>query len=75
MRQILDAVGFVGVEIGPVRYDAFSDAPNESSSAEFGTEGITVRAWKRQAASRVATLQPMAAAVDENGHASDSMIP
>jgi TusA-related sulfurtransferase len=49
MRHIIDEVGFVCIESGPVRYDAFSGAPSESSAAEFGTEGITVRAWKPHA--------------------------
>ncbi|MBI3978319.1 MAG: hypothetical protein HY331_09050 [Chloroflexi bacterium] len=46
MRQIIEEAGFVDVAVGPVRYDAFSGAPSESSAAAFGTEGITILARK-----------------------------
>ena len=39
------AAGFVGFEI-TWQADVFSGAPQESSAAEFGTQGITFRARK-----------------------------
>jgi hypothetical protein len=34
------------------RYDTFADAPSASSAAEFGTQGVDVRAVKPRAAAR-----------------------
>jgi hypothetical protein len=28
------------------RYDTFTDAPQASSAAEFGTQGVNILAWK-----------------------------
>jgi len=39
------AAGFVDVEI-TAQADIYSDAPQESSAAEFGTQGINFRARK-----------------------------
>ncbi len=39
------AAGFVGFEI-TWQADVFSDAPQESSAASFGTVGVTFRARK-----------------------------
>jgi hypothetical protein len=36
----------VAVEFSDHRYDTFSDAPSASSAAEFGTQGVDVRAVK-----------------------------
>jgi hypothetical protein len=36
----------VAVEFSTYRYDMFSDAPSASSAAEFGTQGVDIRAAK-----------------------------
>lgn len=43
---MIDAAGFVAVEFSDRRYDTFSDAPSASSAAEFGTQGVDIRAVK-----------------------------
>lgn len=44
--RLLRDTGFSDIMLAGRRYDVFSDAPQESSAAEFGTQGIDVRAWK-----------------------------
>jgi hypothetical protein len=36
----------VAIEVSQRRYDTFSDAPSASSAAEFGTQGVDIRAVK-----------------------------
>ena len=43
--MLVDA-GFTQVAFSAQRYDVFSDAPSESSAAEFGTQGVNVFAVK-----------------------------
>ncbi len=43
---MIEAVGFMSVEFSDLRYDTFSDAPSASSAAEFGTQGVDIRAIK-----------------------------
>lgn len=43
--MIRDA-GFEAVYFSDERYDTFSDAPQASSAAAFGTQGVNVRAIK-----------------------------
>ena len=43
---MLEAAGFAAVEFSDRRYDTVSDAPSASSAAEFGTQGVDVRAVK-----------------------------
>ena len=43
---MLEAAGFAAVESSSRRYDTFSNAPFASSAAEFGTQGVDVRAVK-----------------------------
>jgi hypothetical protein len=43
---LLEGAGFVDVRFSDRRYDTFSDAPSASSAAEFGTQGVDVRAVK-----------------------------
>jgi len=43
---MLKEAGFTQIAFSSRRYDAFSDAPSESSAAEFGTEGVNVYAVK-----------------------------
>jgi hypothetical protein len=40
------AAGFAAIEFSARRYDTFSDAPSVSSAAEFGTQGVDIRAIK-----------------------------
>jgi hypothetical protein len=42
----MEAAGFIEVEFSSNRYDTFSDAPSASSAAEFGTQGVDIRAIK-----------------------------
>ncbi len=44
LQSIVEASGFEGFEI-TWRADVFSGAPQESSAADFGTKGITFRAF------------------------------
>lgn len=44
--MLLEAAGFVTVTFSTHRYDTFSDAPSASSAAEFGTQGVDIRAVK-----------------------------
>jgi ubiquinone/menaquinone biosynthesis C-methylase UbiE len=46
LSRLLRDVGFSDIALADHRYDAFSDAPQESSAAEFGTQGVDLRAWK-----------------------------
>ena len=57
MRTTVVAAGFVDFEIA-WRADVFSDAPQSSSAASFGTLGINFRA--RKAASEEEWLRAMA---------------
>jgi hypothetical protein len=43
---LLEYAGFVDVRFSARRYDTFSDAPSASSAAEFGTQGVDIRAVK-----------------------------
>jgi hypothetical protein len=43
---VIEAAGFVAVAFSDHRYDTFSDAPSASSAAEFGTQGVDIRAVK-----------------------------
>lgn len=45
LEQLVSETGFVDFEI-TWRDDVFDGAPQESSAAAFGTNGITFRAWK-----------------------------
>jgi arsenite methyltransferase len=47
MEQLLSQAGFTDIAFSDQRYDSFSDAPQESSAAEFGTQGVNVYAVKR----------------------------
>jgi hypothetical protein len=44
---LLEAAGFEDVTFSENRYDTFSDAPQASSAAEFGTQGVDILAVKR----------------------------
>lgn len=46
MIATLEDAGFIEIAMAPQRYDAFSDAPQESSAAEFGTQGVNMFAVK-----------------------------
>lgn len=46
MEQLLRQAGFTDISFSEQRYDSFSDAPQESSAAEFGTQGVNVYAAK-----------------------------
>jgi arsenite methyltransferase len=46
MEGILREAGFTEIALSAQRYDAFSDAPSESSAAEFGTQGVNIYAVK-----------------------------
>ena len=46
VRSAIAAAGFPSVEFSTRRYDTFSDAPSDSSAAEFGTQGVDFRAVK-----------------------------
>jgi hypothetical protein len=43
---LLAGAGFAEVAFSERRYDTFSDAPSASSAAEFGTQGVDIRAVK-----------------------------
>jgi hypothetical protein len=43
---LLVGAGFTAIEFSSHRYDTFSDAPAASSAAEFGTQGVDIRAIK-----------------------------
>lgn len=45
-RSAITSAGFPSVEFAPRRHDTFSDAPSDSSAAEFGTQGVDFRAIK-----------------------------
>ena len=45
--MLLEAAGFEDVRISEHRYDVFSDAPQASSAAAFGTKGVDILAVKR----------------------------
>ena len=45
--MLLEAAGFEDVTFSTHRYDTFSDAPQASSAAEFGTQGVDIKAIKR----------------------------
>jgi TusA-related sulfurtransferase len=44
--------GFDAIHVGEQRYDTFSDAPQASSAASFGTQGVNIRAVKPSGARR-----------------------
>ncbi len=46
MDGALKAAGFTGIAFSAQRYDAFSEAPQESSAAEFDTLGVNIYAAK-----------------------------
>jgi ubiquinone/menaquinone biosynthesis C-methylase UbiE len=46
MDGLLRDAGFTQIAFSEQRYDAFSDAPQKSSAAEFGTQGVNVYAVK-----------------------------
>jgi SAM-dependent methyltransferase len=46
MISTLEGAGFADIALSPQRYDAFTDAPQESSAAEFGTQGVNMFAVK-----------------------------
>jgi SAM-dependent methyltransferase len=46
MDGMLKDAGFTQIAFSAQRYDAFSDAPSESSAAEFDTQGVNVYAVK-----------------------------
>jgi hypothetical protein len=46
---LLERAGFTRIAFSTHRYDTFSDAPVASSAAEFGTQGIDIRAYKPRA--------------------------
>lgn len=46
MDGLLRDAGFTDIAFSTRRYDAFSDAPSESSAAEFGTQGVDMHAVK-----------------------------
>ncbi len=46
IRSAIRAAGFPSAEFSARRYDTFSDAPSDSSAAEFGTKGVDFRAVK-----------------------------
>jgi hypothetical protein len=46
LQTIIENSGFEKVQFSEKRYDTFSDAPQESSAASFGTRGVNVKAWK-----------------------------
>ena len=57
------AAGFVGFEI-TWRADVYADAPQESSGAKFGIQGINVRARKPQTeAEWAAELEKLACSI------------
>jgi hypothetical protein len=43
---VLEDAGFTAIAFSAHRYDTFSDAPSASSAAEFGTQGVDIRAVK-----------------------------
>jgi len=43
---LLADTGFVDIAFSDYRYDTFSDAPAASSAAEFGTQGVDIRAFR-----------------------------
>lgn len=51
---MLEAAGFEEISFSDERYDTFSDAPQASSAASFGTQGVNVRALKPQGHSTIA---------------------
>jgi SAM-dependent methyltransferase len=46
MDVLLREAGFTDIAFSDQRYDAFSEAPQESSAAEFGTQGVNIYAVK-----------------------------
>jgi SAM-dependent methyltransferase len=46
LDSLLKVAGFTEITFSAQRYDAFSEAPQESSAAEFGTLGVNVLATK-----------------------------
>jgi len=44
--MLLADAGFTATEFSSHRYDTFSDAPSASSAADFGTQGVDIRASK-----------------------------
>jgi hypothetical protein len=47
LRTLLADAGFAAIEFSAHRYDTFSDAPSASSAADFGTQGVDIRAFKQ----------------------------
>lgn len=47
LQLIMENAGFEDVQFSEKRYDTFSDAPQASSAASFGTQGVNIRAIKR----------------------------
>jgi hypothetical protein len=43
---VIRAAGFDDVRFSDRRYDTFSDAPQSSSAAAFGTQGVNIWAVK-----------------------------
>ena len=46
MTEIMAAAEFVDIRFSTERYDTFSDAPQASSAASFGTQGMNIFARK-----------------------------
>jgi hypothetical protein len=46
LKTIVEQAGFVNVWFSDERYDTFSDAPQASSAASFGTQGVNFWAEK-----------------------------
>jgi TusA-related sulfurtransferase len=46
MAEIIWNAGFEAISFGDERYDTFSDAPQASSAAAFGTQGVNIWAVK-----------------------------
>ncbi len=46
MAELIWNAGFERIAFSSERYDTFSDAPQASSAAEFGTQGVNILASK-----------------------------
>lgn len=46
MAEIIRNAGFDEIRFSNARYDTFSDAPQASSAAVFGTQGVNIWAIK-----------------------------
>jgi hypothetical protein len=46
LTEVIRTAGFESIRFSETRYDTFSDAPQASSAAAFGTQGVNFQATR-----------------------------